>query len=57
VWYNKNTELKLAQALRLAPFVFSCQDPKVDDFFVSYSFGWEYKVVKSGGFTPLGLIF
>jgi hypothetical protein len=57
VWYNKDTELKLAQALRLAPFVFSCQDPKVDDFFVSYSFGWEYKVVKSGGFTPLGLIF
>jgi hypothetical protein len=57
VWYNNYIELKLAQAFRLAPFAFSCQDPKVDDFFVSYSFGWEYEVAECGGFTPLGLIF
>jgi hypothetical protein len=47
----------VAQPSGLRLFVLSCQDPKVDDFFVSDSFGWEYKSAKRGGFTLLDLIF
>jgi hypothetical protein len=35
----------------------SCQDPKVDDFFVSCSFGVKYKFAPDGAITPSGLIF
>jgi hypothetical protein len=37
--------------------VFSCQDPKVDDFCVSRSFGWNYKLAGDVPITPFNLIF
>jgi hypothetical protein len=44
--------VKIGAGLPACAFCFSCQDPEIDDFFVSYSFGWKYKVAKCGGFTP-----
>jgi hypothetical protein len=35
----------------------TCQDPKVDGFYVRHSFGGEYKLAEDDTITPFNLIF
>ena len=49
--------VEIGASLLACAFCFSCQDPKVDDFFASYSFGVKYKFARDGTIAPSGLIF